>query len=215
MLGLQTWRNSLRSVSKSTSLAARYSQQLPPVSEESALPKPDSPPHVDAGHALLDDIQSTPRTATPETPPVGGRYPKGRPWKGRQTFSAMTYTRPKYRLHCHSTRHNTIASFTAPDGATIANFSGGSCGFKRSARSTYEAGYQCSVRVFDRIREQQRKVGPMYVELFFKGFGQGREAMQKALLTAEGDGVRQLIISVTDRTPLKIGGTRAKKARRL
>ncbi|KAK1232396.1 hypothetical protein PQX77_004466 [Marasmius sp. AFHP31] len=189
---------------------------MPKASSPNASPVDvETPPHLDAASALLNDIQNASRMATPETPPVGGNYPKARPPRGRQTASAMTYTRPKYRLHCHSTRHNTIASFTAPDGSTIANFSGGSCGFKRGARSGYEAGYQCSVRVFDRIREQEAKVGPMYVELFFKGFGQGREAMQKALLTAEGDGVRQLIISVTDRTPLKIGGTRAKKARRL
>ncbi|KAK1228921.1 hypothetical protein PQX77_008079, partial [Marasmius sp. AFHP31] len=94
MLGLQAWRNSLRSVSKSTSLVARYSQQLPPASGElgsssNSMPKASSPnaspvdvetpPHLDAASALLNDIQNASRMATPETPPVGGNYPKARP----------------------------------------------------------------------------------------------------------------------------------------
>lgn len=53
------------------------------------------------------------------------------------------------------------------------------------------------------------------ISLCFKNFGFGREAMQKALMTSEGGNVRGLIEVVTDRTAIKIGGTRAKKARRL
>jgi len=81
-------------------------------------------------------------------------------------------------------------------------------------RSGYEAGYKCAVRMFKRIEKEAATV-PMQLELFFKGFGQGRDALEKALLTSEGESVRPLLVQVTDRTPLKIGGTRAKKARRL
>jgi small subunit ribosomal protein S11 len=52
-------------------------------------------------------------------------------------------------------------------------------------------------------------------EVLFKGFGRGREAVYKALMTSEGDDVRPFITRVTDNTPIKIGGTRAKKTRRL
>lgn len=121
---------------------------------------------------------------------------------------------PRYRLHCHSSRNNTISTLTDPNGSTVAWFSGGSCDFKKSQRASYEAGYQCAVRMFERIEAVARGQA-IYIDLFLKGFGQGREALQKALLSAEGENVRNLIYTVTDRTPLKIGGTRAKKARRL
>ncbi|KAF8351120.1 hypothetical protein F5887DRAFT_875530 [Amanita rubescens] len=121
---------------------------------------------------------------------------------------------PRYRLHCNSSRNNTITTLTQPNGNTIAWLSGGSCDFKKAQRASYEAGYQCAVRMFQRI-EAIAKQDPIVIDLFFKGFGQGREALQKALLSSEGENVRNLINTVTDRTPLKIGGTRAKKARRL
>ncbi|KAJ7507520.1 hypothetical protein B0H11DRAFT_1687205, partial [Mycena galericulata] len=124
------------------------------------------------------------------------------------------------RFHCHSTRTNTINTFTDPDGNTRAWFSGGSCGFKKRNRSTYEAGYQCAVRMFEKIEEMAEEAdsaGPnhsMRIDLFCKGFGQGRDALFKALTTAQGDKVRSRIVSITDRTPLKIGGTRSKKRKR-
>ncbi|KAJ7068054.1 hypothetical protein C8F01DRAFT_978694 [Mycena amicta] len=123
---------------------------------------------------------------------------------------------PAHRLHCHSTRTNTINTFTDPDGAVIAWFSGGSCGFRKRNRSTYEAGYQCAIRMFDKIKAtaENQPGRPLTVDLFLKGFGQGREALLKALATAQGNDVRPRIVSLTDRTPIKIGGTRAKKRKR-
>ena len=118
-------------------------------------------------------------------------------------------------LHVHSTRNNTIATFTNHEGNPIAWWSGGSCGFKKNNRSSYEAGYQCSVRAFEKILDHRNNVGPFSLEIIFKGFGQGREAMQKALLASEGEKVRPFVARLTDHTPVKIGGTRAKKARRL
>ncbi|KAJ7047604.1 hypothetical protein C8F04DRAFT_916678, partial [Mycena alexandri] len=121
------------------------------------------------------------------------------------------------RFHCNSSRNNTISSFTDPDGNMIAWFSGGSCGFRKRNRSSYEAGYQCAVRMFAKIEEMGRdmpQTSPMRIDLFCKGFGQGREALFKALTTAQGDQVRSWIVSITDRTPIKIGGTRSKKLKR-
>ncbi|KAF8211371.1 hypothetical protein K438DRAFT_38834 [Mycena galopus ATCC 62051] len=133
-----------------------------------------------------------------------------------------TYTKakPSWRFHCHSTKTNTINTFTNPDGNVVAWFSGGSTGFKKRNRSSYEAGYQCAVQMFERIEteaateEKENPDSKVTIDLFCKGFGQGRDALFKALMTAQGDGVRNRINSITDRTPLKIGGTRAKKRKR-
>ncbi|KAJ7117368.1 hypothetical protein C8R43DRAFT_105108 [Mycena crocata] len=148
--------------------------------------------------------------------PPASEHPTSAPW-------ATDYISPvqisPYRFHCHSTRTNTINSFTDPDGNVLAWFSGGSTGFKKRNRSSYEAGYQCAVQMFEKILQTAQEVDkdpsrPLKLDLFFKGFGQGREALNKALMTAQGDGIRSRIVSITDRTPLKIGGTRAKKRKR-
>jgi small subunit ribosomal protein S11 len=108
------------------------------------------------------------------------------------------------------------------------SWSGGSCGFKGVNRSGYEAGYQCAVRAFARVKQLARESAEMrgmgagggggggaHFEVLFKGFGRGREAVYKALMTSEGDDVRPFVTRVTDNTPIKIGGTRARKTRRL
>ena len=56
---------------------------------------------------------------------------------------------------------------------------------------------------------------PTTIELIFKGFGPGREAVVAALQTDRGSFVRRMIKRVTDATPIKIGGTRPKKRRML
>ncbi|KIM83794.1 hypothetical protein PILCRDRAFT_818819 [Piloderma croceum F 1598] len=122
--------------------------------------------------------------------------------------------RPTYHLHWKSTRHNTVATFTNDEGNVVGWISGGCCGFKHSRRGEYEAGYQCAVRIFKKI-EERLLVEPFKLELIYKGFGLGRQALDSALLTTEGEKIRPLLVRLTDRTPLKIGGTRAKKARRL
>ncbi|EAU84557.2 mitochondrial ribosomal protein subunit S18 [Coprinopsis cinerea okayama7 len=126
----------------------------------------------------------------------------------------------RLRLHCHSSPNNTITTLTKQDGSTIAWFSGGSCGFKKGNRATYEAGYQCAVRSFRKIEEIKNQIVSeskknVVVDLFFKGFGQGRDALRGALLATEGEQIRPLVATITDRTPIKIGGTRAKKMPRL
>ncbi|KAH6915402.1 mitochondrial ribosomal protein subunit S18 [Coprinopsis sp. MPI-PUGE-AT-0042] len=117
----------------------------------------------------------------------------------------------KLKLHCHSTPNNTITTLTKANGSTIAWFSGGSCGFKKGNRATYEAGYQCAVRAFKKIEQLNIDEGGVAVDLYFKGFGEGRNALKGALLATEGAEIRGLVTSITDRTPIKIGGTRAKK----
>lgn len=53
------------------------------------------------------------------------------------------------------------------------------------------------------------------MEVSLRGFGQGREAVTKALLGVEGRHIRGKIVKVSDATRLKFGGTRSPKPRRL
>lgn len=122
----------------------------------------------------------------------------------------------QYHLHVQATSNNTITTLTDEKGNPVATYSGGSCGFKGVNRSGYEAGYQCAVRAFRRVEEVVTTTKtPIQVELILKGFGRGREAFVNALTMTEGERVRDLVTRLTDRTPIKIGGTRSKKTRRL
>lgn len=53
------------------------------------------------------------------------------------------------------------------------------------------------------------------IEVVMRGFGQGREAFQKALLGSEGFLIRPMVKRVTDATRLKFGGARSPQVRRL
>ncbi|KAK7470897.1 hypothetical protein VKT23_002313 [Stygiomarasmius scandens] len=196
---LSCLRSSLLSARKQL-LCARYSTQSP-FQATSYDDEYDSPAD------LINDLDGGPPTASGL--PASSNPTRSFPLPGHANHKV-----PTYRLHCHSTKNNTIVTFTTEKGNPIAWYSGGSCGFKSGQRATYEAGYQCSVKIFQKIQEVAAKES-IHVDLFFKGFGQGREAMQKALLTSEGEHIRPLVSSVVDRTPIKIGGTRSKKMRRL
>lgn len=153
----------------------------------------------------------------PANPPTAGvhGYEKRGPDK-RAGLKSPIFLQDKvlYRICCHSSRNNTIVTLTRADKTPVMWFSGGSCGFKKGNRGSYEAGYQCVVRTFKAI-EQIAEKELIQLELSFNGFGQGREALRGALLTAEGERVRDYVIRLTDRTAIKIGGTRAPKTRRL
>ena len=96
--------------------------------------------------------------------------------------------------------------------------SAGRCGFKNSAEGSYEAGYQCAVQILSMLRseiERRRGSVEVCVEVMLNGFGQGRGALVKALSMAEGDGIRDAVVKVTDMTPIRVGGVRLQKRRRL
>lgn len=180
------------------------------------------------GTSLADDMwKGEDSTAPPlDGPPVG-------PTTYFNPFTSIKQNEPKkdvveppkpYHLHVFSSPNNCRIVLTYPSGRLVKNgwWTSGSCGFKGANKSSYEAGYQCAVRAFKRIEEEittpnfkDGGVSPVTLALKFKGFGWGREAVQKALMTSEGDNIRSSVMVVEDRTPIKIGGTRAKKARRL
>ena len=124
-----------------------------------------------------------------------------------------------YNLLVTASRNNTILLFSDVLHNPVKRgwVSAGSCGFKHVQRSGYEAGYQCAVRMFRRIEEEKKTVGSMFrLNMAFRGFGFGREAVFRALMATEGDGIRLAVASFKDATPLRIGGgTKARKTRRL
>jgi small subunit ribosomal protein S11 len=173
---------------------------------------------TETSKSWIDPAFSTPRptssTATEATRHTNDDPPKGKGYPRMSFPDSSKLEIPMYRLHCKSSRNNTIITFTDNAGQVIAWQSGGKCEFKGANRASYEAGYQCAVRIFRVIENLAYRKG-FNVALYLKGFGQGREAFKTALLAVEGQNIRSLISSVTDRTPIKIGGTRAPKMRRL
>ena len=93
--------------------------------------------------------------------------------------------------------------------------SGGTVGFKKAQRSGYEAGYRAAVRAL-RAPPLARGRGEVSKRpLLGNGVGLGREAVFRALQASEGESVRQMVLAMTDKTPIKIGGVRPKKRRML
>ncbi|KII95879.1 hypothetical protein PLICRDRAFT_232052 [Plicaturopsis crispa FD-325 SS-3] len=159
--------------------------------------------------ALVDDISPD---YPPQAPPSG--YPN--PFQ-KAASSEIRYTKvdkPLWAFNVRASPNNCIMNLTKNDGTMLCQFSGGSCGFKGANRSGYEAGYQCTIKIFEVVKAEAKK-DDFNIEIIMKGRGQAREALITALKMAEGEAVRPRVVQLTDRTPIKIGGTRAKKARRL
>ncbi|KAK0556268.1 hypothetical protein OC844_005887 [Tilletia horrida] len=197
-----------------------------------------SPSSAGSSSASLEDILGaalSPSLASDTEPTARS----GRP--SRVSILSGGGPRSLHRLHIQTTRNNTILTFTKPTGETLASASGGTAGFKKSQRSGYEAGYRAAFQIFGHIAAYRRTLGfgvgaskdsaiarrlgglvtahtpgdDLSIETVWSGFGQGREAVFRALMTNEGQDVRNLVKRVTDGTPLKIGGVRPKKRRML
>ncbi|KAI9768315.1 MAG: hypothetical protein M1840_004923 [Geoglossum simile] len=129
--------------------------------------------------------------------------------------SRLLAVEPPYHLHIYAHKHNTHVTLTRPNGDAIISVSTGNIGFRKAARSTYDAAYQLAAYVLGRIQEQGLIRQIKELELVLRGYGAGREACTKVLLGSEGRFIRSKIVRVTDATRLKFGGTRSKKPRRL
>ncbi|KAM5534851.1 hypothetical protein V8D89_010709 [Ganoderma adspersum] len=119
-----------------------------------------------------------------------------------------------YAVSVKSSRNNTIITFARETGTQILTLSGGKLGFKKSNRNGYEAGYQCAVGIIAAMDAHLDHTDFDW-KLNLNGFGQGRDAMLTALTTAVGAKVKPRLKRITDKTPLKIGGTRGMKTRRV
>ncbi|KAL5527257.1 hypothetical protein ACEPAG_6048 [Sanghuangporus baumii] len=135
---------------------------------------------------------------------------------GRRGKESAVPTSVHYRLHVLARSKNCIMTLADENYRRVLVVSSGRCKFKNVAEGTYEAGYQCALRVFEFIRnEKKKRKEGIKLHVFVNGFGQGRGALLKALTMSEGNGVRQIVEKLTDTTPIKVGGVRLQKARRL
>lgn len=114
-----------------------------------------------------------------------------------------------HQLHINATFNNTIITLTRPNGAPLVTTSGGSAGFKKAARSGYEAAHQAAIQLLEKMNAKNLQVPNIHIVL--KGFGPGRDAAFKALVSGSPWNVKR----ITDATPIPFGGCRPKKARRL
>lgn len=93
--------------------------------------------------------------------------------------------------------------------------SSGSAGYKGASRGTFDAGVEVALRMFAKIEELVTPVvgaggvrkktifpKPGEMEIVWKGFGQGRDAVFRTLMGGEGDKVRPLVSRVTDAVSL-------------
>lgn len=120
-----------------------------------------------------------------------------------------------HHFHIYATKQNTHITVTRPDRSPMISKSAGDLGFKKSSRKSYDAAFQLASYVTGKLQESGKMREISKVEIVLRGFGQGREAVTKALLGSEGRFLRKKIVKVSDATRLKFGGTRSPKPRRL
>jgi small subunit ribosomal protein S11 len=122
---------------------------------------------------------------------------------------------PPHHLHIMAHKHNTHITLTKPNRDPIISISCGNLGIKNSPRGSFDSAYQLVAYMMNRIKEQGLIREINQLEVVLRGFGQGRVAIQKALLGQEGRGLREKVVRITDATRLKFGGTRSPQPRRL
>jgi small subunit ribosomal protein S11 len=122
---------------------------------------------------------------------------------------------PMYHFHVYATKHNTHITLTRPNREPIISVSCGNIGFKKAARGTYDSAYQLAAYMMSRIQDKGLLTEIRQMEVIFRGFGPGREAVSKVIMSSEGRNVRNKIKKLTDATRLKFGGTRSPRPRRL
>lgn len=120
-----------------------------------------------------------------------------------------------YHLHILATKHNTHITCTKPNREPIISLSAGCLGYKKSRRSGFDSAYSLTKYVIERLIHNGWPMKMKKLEVVMRGFGQGREAAIKVLMSPEGKVLREKIVRVADSTRLKFGGTRSKRARRL
>ena len=122
---------------------------------------------------------------------------------------------PRHHFHIYATKHNTHITLTKPNRDALISVSCGNIGFRKAGRGTYDAAYQLAAFVMSRIQDKGILPQIKELEVIYRGFGPGREAVTKAILGSEGRNIRDKIKRLSDGTRLKFGGTRSPAMRRL
>ncbi|KFA63900.1 hypothetical protein S40285_03752 [Stachybotrys chlorohalonatus IBT 40285] len=134
---------------------------------------------------------------------------------GRTQVKALEDDHEPYHLHVYSHKHNTHVTCTRPDRGPIISMSCGNIGFRKSRRGTFDAAYSLVKYVLERLIYTGWPPKINRLEFVLRGFGQGREAAIKVLMSPEGKVLRDKIVRVSDGTRIKFAGTRSQKKRRL
>ncbi|KAG6052462.1 hypothetical protein E4U17_005769 [Claviceps sp. LM77 group G4] len=133
---------------------------------------------------------------------------------GKPSEAKMDDLEP-FHFMVYSHKHNTHITFTKPNREPILSMSCGNLGYRKSRRGTFDSAYSLTKYVLERILHTKWIKDMNKLELIFRGFGQGREAVIKVIMSPEGKIVREKIIRVADSTRIKYAGTRSSKPRRL
>ncbi|KAH6609889.1 37S ribosomal s11 [Trichoderma cornu-damae] len=120
-----------------------------------------------------------------------------------------------FHFHVYSHKHNTHITCTKPNREPIISMSCGNIGFRKSRRGTFDSAYSLTKYVLERLIHTGWPIKIQRLELVLQGFGQGREAAIKVLMSPEGKVLRDKIVRVADSTRIKFAGTRSEKPRRL
>lgn len=110
------------------------------------------------------------------------------------------------RIYIQSTYNNTIVTVTDPTGQVLGWGSAGNIGFKGSKKSTPYA----AQRTMEQTMAKLKNLGLEEADVFIKGIGSGRDAAIRAL---QSTGIA--VLSIKDNTPIRHGGVRPKKVRRV
>ncbi|KAF2735223.1 translational machinery component [Polyplosphaeria fusca] len=189
-----------------------------PTTLATETPKPNNPKSNDPFSSLLTNVSSafrTPSQTYDTLIPARSRSLDGLPYKNLSSSSSDPRDQPTHHFHIYATKHNTHITLTAPDRNPLISVSCGNIGFRKAGRGSYDAAYQLAAFVMSRIQDKGLLVQIQRLEVVYRGFGQGREAVTKALLGNEGKKVRPLVVKLTDGTRLKFGGVRSPRPRRL
>jgi len=188
-----------------------------------ALSSTSAPPYADEMDflSIKHEMHDPPSTIDDLGPPVASltAYPRAvNPVSlVKQEASAAAATKrlaSPHAIYVKATHTNTIVTVTRPGGNPIQTVTGGKVGFKGGNRSGFEAGYKCAVEAFRILNTAMGETGSKSWHLYLNGFGNGRDAVNKALMAGEGQEVKPHLHRIIDKTPIKVGGTRAKKMKR-
>lgn len=144
-----------------------------------------------------------------DTTALTGRMIPRTPVKGREDDYEP------YHFHVLSHKHNTHITVTKPSRDPIISMSTGNIGYKKSRRGLFDSAYSLTKYVLERLIHMGWPVKINRLELVLRGFGQGRDAAVKVLMSPEGKILREKIVRVSDATRVKFAGTRSKKRRRI
>jgi small subunit ribosomal protein S11 len=105
-----------------------------------------------------------------------------------------------YHLHILASKHNTHITCTKPNREPIISLSCGCLGYKKSRRSGFDSAYSLTKYVLERLIHNGWPMKIKRLEVIMRGFGQGRDAAIKVLMSPEGKVLRDKIVRLINCT---------------